>query len=139
MREHNDPIEELLNNILGGGEDTTKKKEPPTKTEGFNSLVSEKEYEAIKNIKEAFDHFIDVHNQCVMENLDKITGDTYARIQYMFLGRIVDDIMEGISLMYSIHTCDKEFIDDITQDHEFNSIEELERRMQVIELMKKLG
>ena len=143
MSEHNDPMMELLDMIFGGGEmpheEETPHEEPPTETKGFESLVSAEEYEAIKELKKALDNYIDVHNKNVMSSIRKIGSFTpYARIQYSILSDVTDDAMASLNIMYGIHTLDKESIDDLIKEGDFNSVEEFERKLSMMLAVKKM-
>lgn len=144
MKNTNDPMMELLRSIFGGDEDSstheTKEKpvEIPTETKGFQSLVSKEEYEAIKNLKVAFDNFVEVYNKEVLKTAQFLDKSAYARVQYLLLNDCVDDAMKGISRMYTIHTCDKEFIDELVEEGGMSSVEDLEKKLTVMQLMRKL-
>ena len=143
MSKHNDLIMELLDEILSGvthdEEEETPHEEPPTETKGFESLVSAEEYEAIKELNKAMDKFIEVHNNNVMSSARKIGNLTpYARIQYSILSDVTDDAMASLNIMYGIHTLDKEYINDIMKETGCNSVEELERKISMKILFKKI-
>ena len=142
MSKHNDLIMELLDEILSGvtpHEEERPHEEPPTKTKGFESLVSAEEYEAIKELHKAMDKFIEVHNNNVMSSARKIGNLTpYARIQYSILSDVVEDAMTSLNIMYGIHTFDKESINDIMKETGCNSVEEFERKISMKILFKKI-
>ena len=143
MSKHNDLIMELLDEILSGvtphEEEERPHEEPPTETKGFESLVSAEEYEAIKELNKAMDKFIEVHNNNVMSSVRKIGKLTpYARIQYSILSDVVEDAMTSLNIMYGIHTFDKESINDMMKETGCNSVEELERKISMKVLLKKI-
>ena len=147
MSKHNDLIMELLDEILSDvtydGEEKHEEErpheEPPTETKDFESLVSAEEYEAIKELKKALDKFIEVHNNNVISSARKIGNLTpYARIQYSILSDVIDDAMTSLSIMYGIHTFDKESINDIVKETGCNSVEELERKISMKILFNKI-
>lgn len=148
MSKHNDDlIMELLDEILRGvthdeeekHEEERPHKEPPTETKDFESLVSAEEYEAIKELHKAMDKFIEVHNNSVMSSLRKIGELTsYARIQYTILSDVIEDAMTSLNIMYGIHDFDKESIDDMVKDSGCNSVKELERKISMQALFKKI-
>lgn len=143
MKNTNDPMMELLRSIFGGDEESShetkeKPEEIPTETKGFQSLVSKEEYEAIKNLKVAFDNFVEVHNKEVLKMAKLLDKSAYARVQYLLLNDCVDDTMKGIGRMYTIHTCDKEFIDELVEEGGMSSVEDLEKKLTVMQLMQKL-
>ena len=143
MSKHNDLIMELLDEILSGvtphEEEETPHEEPPTETKGFESLVSAEEYEAIKELHKAMDKFIEVHNNNVISSFRKIGELTpYARIQYTILSDVIGDAMTSLNIMYGIHDFDKEFIDDRVKDSGCNSVKELERKISMEVLVKKM-
>lgn len=105
-------IEELLNVI--NGEPSTE--EPPKETKGFESLVSEEEFNAILDLKKAMDNYIDVHNKCMMENLLSDEQTAYQKIQVMLLGDRVKEAQTAILMMCGIHSCDKDFIDSLAEE-----------------------
>ena len=143
MSKHNDLIMELLDEILSGvtphEEEERPHEEPPTETKDFESLVSAEEYEAIKELHKAMDKFIEVHNNNVMSSVRKIGKLTpYARIQYSILSDVVEDAMTSLNIMYGIHTFDKESINDIMKETGCNSVEDLERKISMKILFKKI-
>ena len=147
MSKHSDLIMELLDEILSGvthdeeerHEEERPHEEPATETKGFESLVSVEEYEAIKELHKAMDKFIEVHNNNVMSSARKIGNLTpYARIQYSILSDVTDDAMASLNIMYGIHTFDKEYINDIMKETGCNSVEELERKISMMLLVKKM-
>ena len=147
MSKHNDLIMELLDEILSGvmhnGEEKHEEErpheEPPTETKDFESLVSAEEYEAIKELHKAMDKYIKVHNNNVMSSARKIGNLTpYARIQYSILSDAIDDAMTSLNTMYGIHDFDKEFINDIVKETGCDSVEELERKISMNILFKKI-
>ena len=76
-KRHNDTIAKMvtamiMEEMLNHKEDKKECKAPPTKTEGFDSLVSEEEFEAIANLAEAMSNYIDVHNKCNLDNFKKL-------------------------------------------------------------------
>lgn len=140
-REHRDPMERLLNALLGGEEPKNKEAEtpPPTETKGFKSLVTPKEYEAIVAVKEAMEHYIDVHNECVIENAKNgRVLEPYGNIQYMFLSSIVEDAMEDIGAMYAIHCLGKDEIDEMVEEAGAPDVRDFERKIVFEMMMKKL-
>lgn len=143
-REHNEnPMEDLLKAIFG--EDMTppedkkqEKREVPTKTKGFESLVSEDEYKAILGIKEAVDKYIDVHNKNTIGLLHNDLSSSYAKVQYMMLCEVFDDLIGAVTTMYHVHDLDKDFIDDIVKESGAPSIEAFEHHMMMDAMMKKM-
>ena len=144
-RSTGNPIVDILAMILGeqlereATEPKEEAKTPPTKTNGFDSLVSEEEYKAIVGIKEAVEHFIDVHNKCVLSNPKHYATESsiYARIQYAMLSDIVDDVQDSVSGLYNIHHFNKEAIDEM-KDELGITLEELEKKVMMRKLMEKL-
>lgn len=107
-------VMEMLKDIIGGEPVT---EEPPRETEGFESLVSEEEFEAILKIKEAMDNFLEVHNKCAMEHIEDLhERSPYQRIQIMMLGDRVAEAQREILMMCGIHSCNKQFIDDLAEE-----------------------
>ena len=132
----NERERELFEELFG-----KKEEKPPTKTDGFESLVTEKEYEAILLLKKALDNYLDVHNKIVAERIEKeeslIEKGEYANIQYLMLGDCARDAMKNINLMVGIHTLNKEVIDEMAKYGEV-SIKNLLHKMMVDTLMKDI-
>ena len=128
-------IEEIIEKAISGEQ---KYGEPPTETEGFESLITKEEFEAIKNLSEAMEKYLEVHNGHVTENIESIMeADDYAHIQMMLLGEVVDDAQKAIGMMYGIHTCDKEFIEELAEAKGF-TVEGLRRHLEEKAFMEKL-
>lgn len=127
-------FEQMLKDMIGA-EKTHK--EPPTETKGFTSLVTAEEYEAIKELVKATENFINVHNKCAVKTVlgakDQI--ETYARVQMLLLGDIVNDLQSAVGMMYGIHSCDKEFIDSLVAEGDFGSLEDLEKKLIMNKIM----
>ena len=132
----NERERELFEELFG-----KKEEKPPTKTDGFESLVTEEEYEAILLLKKALDNYLDVHNKIVAERIKKeeslIEKGEYANIQYLMLGDCARDAMKNINLMVGIHTLNKEVIDEMAKYGEV-SIKNLLHKMMVDTLMKDI-
>ena len=109
----NERERELFEELFGKKKEEEK---PPTKTDGFESLVTEEEFEAILLLKKALDNYLDVHNM---------------------LGDCAKDAMKNINLMVGIHTLNKEAIDKLAK-HEEMSIENLLHKMMVDMLMRDI-
>lgn len=145
MSRHNDPMMMIMEMIFGEDmkEDTKEKEtthaEPPTETKGFESLISKEEYEAIKGVKEALDKYIEVHNKnavSMIDRMDKITP--YGMIQYSILSDVVNEAMSAVSMMYGIHTLDKECLDEMAKDSGCDNIKDFEHKTLMMLLMKKM-
>ena len=134
----NERERELFEELFGKKEENEK---PPTKTDGFESLVTEEEYEAILLLKKALDNYLDIHNKIVAERIKKeeslIEKGEYANIQYLMLGDCARDAMKNINLMVGIHTLNKEVIDEMAKYGEV-SIKNLLHKMMVDTLMKDI-
>lgn len=141
MSRHNDPMMELLDMIFGGERPNEKQEtpcEPPTKTEGFDSLVSDEEYEAVKGVKDALVHFMNVHNKNVLANMTKVAKSSpYAKIQYSLLSDAVNEAQDAVQMMYGIHSLDKQTIDEMASDCNC-TVEEFEKKTSLMLLMKKM-
>ena len=128
------PIERILNCLDG----EQKYDEPPTKPEGYESMITEAEFEAIKNLKDAMENYLSVHNKNVTESIETIMeADEYAHIQLILLGDVVDEAMKAIGMMYGIHTVDKEFIETLAENGGY-TIEGLRRHLEEKAFMEKL-
>ena len=134
----NERERELFEELFGKKPENEK---PPTKTEGFESLVTDEEFGAILLLKKALDNYLDVHNKINYERTEKeeslIEKGEYAHIQYLMLSNCAKDAMENINLMVGIHTLNKEAIDKMAK-HEEMSIENLLHKMMVDMLMKDI-
>lgn len=132
----NERERELFEELFG-----KKEEKPPTKTDGFESLVTEEEFEAILLLKKALDNYLDVHNRINVERMEKkesmIEKGDYANIQYLMLGDCAKDTMKNINLMVGIHTLNKEVIDEMAK-HEEMSIENFLHKLMVDMLMKDI-
>ena len=110
----------------------------PRKTEGFDSLISEKEYEAIQHLIHAFDNYVKVHNDCAVEMNDKFKQATpYQRIQYVMYSSMGSDLIEHLDRLQDIYTLDKEVIDKWCEDDEV-SVEDLEMKIHKSLFVEKL-
>ena len=134
----NERERELFEELFGKKPENEK---PPTKTDGFESLVTEEEFGAILLLKKALDNYLDIHNRINVERMEKkesmIEKGEYANIQYLMLGDCAKDAMKNINLMVGIHTLNKEAIDKMAK-HEEMSIENLLHKMMVDMLMKDI-
>ena len=132
----NERERELFEELFG-----KKEEKPPTKTDGFESLVTEEEFEAILLLKKALDNYLDVHNKIVAERIEKeeslIEKGEYANIQYLMLGDCAKDAMKNINLMVGIHTLNKQTIDEMAK-HEEMSIENLLKKLVVDTFMRDI-
>lgn len=129
-------IEEIIEKAMG---EEQKYEEAPRETEGFESMVTEEEFEAIIKVKDAMENYIRVHNKNVTENINTLIGSSdYAHIQMMLLGDAVDVASKAISLMYGVHTCNKEVIDGIAESEGF-TVEGLRRNLEKRKFEEALG
>ena len=99
----------------------------PRKTEGFDSLITEEEYEAVQHLIHAFDNYVKVHNECASK-IDHKQATPYQRIQYAMYSNMGSDLIEHLDRLQDIYTLDKEVIDKWCEDYEV-SIEELEMKI----------
>ena len=134
----NERERELFEELFGKKPENEK---PPTKTEGFESLVTDEEFGAILLLKKALDNYLDVHNKINYERIEKeeslIEKGEYANIQYLMLGDCAKDAMKNINLMVGIHTLNKEVIDKMAK-HEEMSLKDFLHKMMVDTLMKDI-
>lgn len=123
------------------GEDEKSEPEVPTKSKDIDSFVTEEEFEAIKNLKEAFDNYVGVHNKCVFDNMEKLmtTKDPYAEAQYLMLQTVTNDLMKNIGLMFNVHTVDKATIDDLARDTTETDVNGFVAHLRLQLLEEKLG
>lgn len=97
----------------------------PRKTEGFDSVVTDKEYEAVQHLIHAFDNYVKVHNECA----SKVKfGETtpYQRIQYAVFSDCGHDLIQTLDFLQDIYTLDKEVIDKWCEEDNV-SVEEYEK------------
>ena len=132
----NERERELFEELFG-----KKEEKPPTKTDGFESLVTEEEFEAILLLKKALDNYLDIHNRINTERMEKevsmIEKGEYANIQYLMLSGCAKDAMKNINLMVGIHTLNKEVIDEMAENDKM-SVEDFLHKMMVDLLMKDI-
>ena len=138
MNNTNDPMMERLRIIFGDSYTHEKSEEIPTETKDFGSLVSKEEYEAIKNLKVAFNNFVEVHNKEVIKASQVMDNDIYAKVQYLLLNDSINDVKDGIGKMYTIYTCDKKCIDELVELENLSSVEDFEKKLTTNQLMRKL-
>lgn len=96
-------------------------------TKGFQSLVTEEEYEALTHLAHAFDYYVGVHNKCSLNHLNKVQS-SYQRLQYAMFSDLGKDLARSLVSMLGIHTFDKEHIDDWASEENL-SVEELTRKV----------
>ena len=136
----------MLDALTGDGgktpptDDKKDNEELKTTSDGFKSFVSDEEFKAILDIRNAVDKYIDVHNKNTLERLDSMVKKTkenqYARVQYTILSSMVDDLLKALSSMVHIHHFDKEFMDSICGDMNC-SLDEFEKKMMISGLIDK--
>lgn len=121
-------------------DDKKDKEELKTTSDGFKSFVSDEEFKAILDIRNAVDKYIDVHNKNTMGMLDSMVKRTkenqYARVQYTILSDVVDDLLKALSSMVHIHHFDKEFMDSLCEDMNC-TLDGLEKKVMISGLMNK--
>ena len=134
----NERERELFEELFGKKEENEK---PPTKTDGFESLVTEEEFGAILLLKKALDNYLDIHNRIIVERMEKkeslIEKGEYANIQYLMLGDCAKDAMKNINLMVGIHTLNKQTIDEMAENDKM-SVEDFLHKLMVDMLMKDI-
>ena len=107
--------------------------------EGYESLISEEEFEAIKKIVEAVDNYIKVHNENTLSDPVKVFKATpYARIQYSALSDFVREMMDKVHAMYDIHSMSKDLIDESMHECGETDIEKFEAGLIHGMFMKKM-
>lgn len=111
----------------------------PKAPEGYLSLITAEEYKAIEELHKALNNYLEVHNKCVMENvelIDKVT--TYARTQYLMLGDLADTAQETIIMMVGIHNLSKDLLDELSSERCNGGVEDLEVMLMMKKLERKL-
>ncbi len=110
-----------------------------TKTEGFDSLVSDEEFEAIKKIHKDFKECIEIHNEVAVTVLhdDYEKMSPYTRIQYMLLSSLYEDIFGYLDRLVNIHTLDKQCIDFLMKSEKCDSLEHYEEKIMLSLLTKR--
>ena len=141
-KEHRDQMMELIDSFLdvvcGNGEPKEEKfNEPSTQPDGYETLVSAEEFEAIKGIGVAIVKYINVHNKNAMNIVDIMDKSSpYARIQYAILSDVVNDLQDAFLPVLNIHGLDKETIDEMAQKSKCDTVKEYESILS-FNLMKK--
>lgn len=134
----NERERELFEELFGKKSEDEK---PPTKTDGFESLVTDEEFGAILLLKKALDNYLDIHNRINVERMEKkesmIEKGDYANIQYLMLGDCAKDAMKNINLMVGIHTLNKQTIDEMAENDRM-SVEDFLHKLMVDMLMKDI-
>lgn len=134
----NERERELFEELFGKKSEDEK---PPTKTDGFESLVTDEEFGAILLLKKALDNYLDIHNRINVERMEKkesmIEKGDYANIQYLMLGDCAKDAMKNINLMVGIHTLNKQTIDEMAENDKM-SVEDFLHKLMVDMLMKDI-
>lgn len=132
----NERERELFEELFG-----KKEENPPTKTDGFESLVTDEEFGAILLLKKALDNYLDIHNRINTERMEKeeslIEKGEYANIQYLMLGDCAKDAMKNINLMVGIHTLNKHTIDEMARKDEM-TVEQFLHKLTVDLFMKDI-
>lgn len=120
-------------------EETMKEETKKTKDLGYQSIIPQEEIDALKEVKEAVNKFIDVHNDNVLHNELVISGgdSPYSRIQYCKYSQVVDNLIEALTVLHNIDLMDKEFLDKMAEKAETN-IKGLENKVMLDVLMNKL-
>lgn len=136
----------MLDVLTGDGgktpptDDKKDKEELKTSSDGFKSFVSDEEFKAILDIRNAVDKYIDVHNKNTLEMFDSMVKKTkenqYARVQYTILSSMVDDLLKALSSMVHIHHLDKEFMDSLCEDMNY-TLDGLEKKVMISGLIDK--
>ena len=134
----NERERELFEELFGKKSEDEK---PPTKTDGFESLVTDEEFGAILLLKKALDNYLGIHNRINVERMEKkesmIEKGDYANIQYLMLGDCAKDAMKNINLMVGIHTLNKQAIDEMAENDKM-SVEDFLHKLMVDLLMKDI-
>lgn len=109
----------------------------PRKTEGFDSVISEEEYEAVQHLIHAFDNYVKVHNKCASKINFKETTP-YQRIQYTVFSDCGQDLIQTLDYLQDIYTLDKEVIDKWCEEDRV-SVEEYEKVIEKKLFAKRMG
>lgn len=83
---------------------------PPTETEGFKSLISKEEYEAILEVHKAFVKLRDINAEGAMNHNADIE-EPLAMVQYLAYTEMFKDLDKALCAMYRIHELNKEFFE----------------------------
>lgn len=117
-------IEAIIELIRGN--DKEKKESVPRETEGFKSLVSKEEFEALEVALEAWDKFIDIHNKSVIGYiLENPNATPYAMVQYNAFCEYLEKGKEAFAFMHNIHKFDKQTMDELCEETDV-TIEQME-------------
>lgn len=110
----------------------------PRKPEGYETLITPLETEAIKKLCASFDTFINIHNRSLLNNIDDLAKATpYARVQYQLLTIMVDDLHNAMLPIRNIHSASKEVIDNLAKGEEL-SVEDFLKKLEHTALTNKL-
>ena len=110
----------------------------PRKPEGYETLITPLETEAIKKLCDSFDTFINIHNRSLVNNIDDLAKATpYARVQYQLLTMMTDDLHNAMLPIRSIHSASKEVIDNFAKGEEL-SVEAFLKKLEHMALTNKL-
>ena len=114
--------------------------DPPTSTNGFDSLVSEEEYQAVIKLTQAMDNLLAIHNeQFLKQSLDSgISEGRYPELQYLIFNDCIGEARDRISCMYTIHTCDKKMLDEMAKTNS-ETIPEMFTRILTMQLLDRLS
>lgn len=105
-------IEGVINDLAEGANITTK-------PEGFDSLIPEKEFEALIDVYRSYKRLIKVHGECSEEFGDMLDTQTdpYSRLQLLFYLDTLDDLREAVMKAVHIHDIvSKEKIDEVAKN-----------------------
>ena len=125
---NNSKIEEVVKmakEMLGGDVDVevlkvTPKKEEEKGTLIPDSLISEEEKKAVKDLVEAFDKFMELHKSSDrVERILKAQKDDYTMLQYLMYADHIRDAVYAIgSLNYVCHEMTREHVDEVAKDND---------------------
>ena len=132
-------LKELVEELDKNKEPKEEKREILRKPEGYESLISDEEFEAIEKIVDAVDNYIKVHNANTLSDPVKVFKATpYARIQYSALSDFVREMMDKVHAMYDIHSMSKALIDESMTECGETDIEKFEAGLIHGMFMKKM-
>lgn len=108
----------------------------PRKTKGFDSVITDEQYEAVQHLIHAFDNYVKVHNECARKvNFKEITP--YQRIQYAVFTDCGFELIQTLNHLQDIYALDKEVIDIWCEEDNVN-VEEFEKGLEKKLFVKRM-
>lgn len=128
-------LEEILKAMFG--EENVQKvlveHKPPTQPEGYESLITPEEYEALVHVFNAMDSFHKTRNNILDHRKQEEWNNAspHAKLQYLYFSDMVDEVSDKLCSLYTIHLIDKEQIEGSIKDDNMTleeAVEKVEQR-----------